>query len=396
MCAQTGVSGVQSSTIIEISILALAAVAALLLGGFARPIYRWVKTSDKPFDNSYLNAIPAVMWVEKNNIITWSNNSFKNLEKTIGYELNIAKFTMSEKPNSDREQTRAHLKQSNPKNSLHFDISTQHSQGTIFYVATSAKAAVKAENDRARFVQTLSETFAHLPIGMAVFDNERDLSLFNPALAELLDVSPLWLAKKPSLRDFLDRLHDKGALPEPRNFKSWRDQITEMERSAESGTYFDDWHMPNNKVFRVTGRPHPKGAVAFVFEDISRSLAAEREYRMEIERLYAALDSVDAGIIIFDAAGALSFANDAFDAIWETDYSKSLVAPTAIEVAEVWNQRCQPSPVMGDIREFIATVGERERWSGTLKTKSGLALEVNAVPMVGNYSMVEFSNLQYS
>jgi PAS domain-containing protein len=226
---------------------------------------------------------------------------------------------------------------------------------------------------------------------MAVFDKERDLSLFNPALTEMLDVSPLWLANKPSLRDFLDRLHDKGALPEPRNFRSWRDQIVEMERSAETGTYFDDWHMPNDKIFRVTGRPHPKGAVAFIFEDITNTIAAEREYRLEIERLYSALDSVDNGIAIFDGSGTLSFANGLFDEIWKTELSKNLTSPSIMEIAEIWINRTEPTPVLGEIKDFILAAGERANWAGIVRLKSGLVYEIRTSIMVGGYSMISFS-----
>ena len=381
----------QTTIILEITALAAVAALALLLGRYARPIAQWFRAYDTPFDEANLDSIPAVMWIETDQVVTWSNTAFQTLQKSLGKDLRISNFIVSESVENKQNSLRASIKQPKQNPTLYFDISTRVSRKGSFYIAMSANAAVTAENDRARFIQTLSETFAHLPIGMAVFDKERDLSLFNPALASLLDVSALWLAKKPSLRDFLDRLHDKGALPEPRNFKSWRDQIIEMERSAETGTYFDDWHMPNDKVFRVTGRPHPKGAVAFVFEDISRTVAAERAYRMEIERLYAALDAVDGGIIIFDAVGALSFANKSFDSIWNTEFSNSLSCPTAIEVAEVWNERCIPSPVLGEIREFVQSIGDRERWAGRLGTKSGLSLEVRAIPMPANFSMVEFT-----
>lgn len=383
-----------SSIILETPLLVIAAIAALLLGSYIRPILNWFSVAEAPFDTKNLDSIPAAMWIEVDNKVTWSNQAFKKLQEVVGEEIKSSSFLMKEVLSDANRQSRAKLQPANEKATLYFDVSVRHSNSSDFYTAMSAKEAVTAEKDRARFVQTLSEAFAHLPIGVAVFDKERDLSLFNPALTELLDVSPLWLAKKPSLRDFLDRLHDKGALPEPRNFKSWRDQIIAMEKSAETGTYFDDWHMPNNKVYRVTGRPHPKGAVAFVFEDISRSLAAEREYRMEIERLYAVLDSLDSGIIVFDSSGSLSFANDAFDEIWGTDYSKTLTTPMAGEVAMLWNEKCLPSPLLGEIRDFVAFTNERERWSGRLKTKSGQALEVHAVPMVSSFSLVEFSLYQ--
>jgi PAS domain-containing protein len=382
---------VETTNLINPFILICIAVSALFLGKFSDQFFTWLANYIPSFEKKILNAIPAVLWVENNGDVTWSNAAFLKIQASFGAPLAFSNFTLPEHLKTDGDQRRGELKVDGTKKTLYFDISKYEFGQKKFYVALSAQAAVSAETDRLRFVQTLSETFAHLTIGMAVFDKERDLSLFNPALSDLLDVSPLWLANKPSLRDFLDRLHDKGALPEPRNFRSWRDQIIEMERSAETGTYFDDWHMPNDKVYRVTGRPHPKGAVAFVFEDITNTIAAEREYRLEIERVYSALDAVKNGIAIFDSSGTLSFANDCFDRIWKTELSKRLTSPSAIEVAEIWNSRSEPTPVLGEIKDFILSAGERANWSGCVRLKTGVSYEMRASVMAGGYSMVSFS-----
>ena len=380
----------QFSDSFEFLLLIGVAVFALFVGRYFRTLLTWVSVREPSLEKEILNAMPALLWVQVDNKVIWENEAFSQLQSSVERPVCIQSFDISEGLVCDGKLCRAVLSVTPDGKKLYFDVSKRKFGNKSFYAALSAKAAVTAESDRARFVQTLSETFAHLSTGMAVFDKERDLSLFNPALAELLEVNPLWLAKKPSLRDFLDRLHDKGALPEPRNFKSWRDQIVEMEKSAEAGAYFDDWHMPNDKVFRVTGRPHPKGAVAFIFEDISRTISAEREYRLEIERLYMALDSLSGGVIIFDSSGTLSFANTYFDNIWKTELSKNLVSPTAVEVAEIWNEKCEPTPVLGEIREFILSVGERANWSGPIKTKSGVSYEMRATVMVGGYSMIAF------
>ena len=120
-----------------------------------------------------------------------------------------------------------------------------------------------------RFVETLTETFAHLPIGLAVFDKNRRLGLFNPALTDLVKIDAVWLAGRPSLRDFLERLRETRQMPEQKDFASWRRKLSELEEGARYGTYEENWQLPSGKIFRVTGRPHPQGALAFLFEDIS-------------------------------------------------------------------------------------------------------------------------------
>ena len=164
-----------------------------------------------------------------------------------------------------------------------------------------------------RFVETLTETFAHLPIGLAVFDKNRRLGLFNPALTDLVKIDAVWLAGRPSLRDFLERLRETRQMPEQKDFASWRRKLSELEEGAREGTYEENWQLPSGKIFRVTGRPHPQGALAFLFEDISTAIMLERKYRSELELSQATLDRMSEAVAVFDASGMLVFVNSAFE-----------------------------------------------------------------------------------
>src|SRR6056300_930551 len=67
------------------------------------------------------------------------------------------------------------------------------------YIATPCNRLVAAERSLRNFVQTLSKTFAHLPVGLAIFDQKRELISFNAALVELSTLDPRWLSGRPSL-----------------------------------------------------------------------------------------------------------------------------------------------------------------------------------------------------
>ncbi|WP_297971535.1 PAS-domain containing protein, partial [uncultured Amaricoccus sp.] len=162
--------------------------------------------------------------------------------------------------------------------------------GETLGFALDADDLVAAEASLRRFVETLTETFAHLPIGLAVFDKNRRLGLFNPALTDLVKIDAVWLAGRPSLRDFLERLRETRQMPEQKDFASWRRKLSELEEGARDGTYEENWQLPSGKIFRVTGRPHPQGALAFLFEDISSAIILERKYRSELELSQATLD----------------------------------------------------------------------------------------------------------
>jgi hypothetical protein len=46
---------------------------------------------------------------------------------------------------------------------------------------------------------------------------------------------------------------------------------------------------------RVTGRPHPNGAIAFLFEDISQEVSLTRRFRTDLDLDRGILDDFPAG-----------------------------------------------------------------------------------------------------
>ena len=73
----------------------------------------------------------------------------------------------------------------------------------MFY-AVDVNAVVSAEISQRKFVQTLAKTFAQLSIGLAIFDRNRQLALFNPALIDLTALPAEFLSARPNLLSFFD------------------------------------------------------------------------------------------------------------------------------------------------------------------------------------------------
>jgi PAS domain-containing protein len=186
-----------------------------------------------------------------------------------------------------------------------------HEQGQIVYAA-DITASVLAEQSQREFVQTLAKTFADLPTGLAIFDRGRALAMFNPALTDLTGLDPVFLSNRPAIFDFFDRLRDRQVMPEPRSYASWRAQIAAMIRAADDGQYQEVWSLVNGRTYRVTGRPHPNGAVAFLLTDISDEVASTRNQRAALDLRQAALDRVEEGVAVLARDGALLFCNRRF------------------------------------------------------------------------------------
>ena len=175
--------------------------------------------------------------------------------------------------------------------------------------ALPADAAVQAETALRDFMQTLTKTFAHLHVGLAIFDQQRQLQLFNPALLDLTGLPVDFLSMRPSLLSVLDAMRDRNMIPEPKDYRGWRRQLVELEKAAASGLYEETWSLPGGQTYRVIGRPHPNGAIALMFEDISGEMLRTRRYRADLELGQSVIDQMDEAIAVFSEGGQLVMSN---------------------------------------------------------------------------------------
>lgn len=260
----------------------------------------------------------------------------------------------------------------------------------IVITATDESATVAAEDNLRSFTQTLAKTFSHLAIGLAVFDRGRQLSIFNPALTDLTGVSPGLLTRRPDLVTFLDLLRDRHVIPEPRNYKEWRRTLAQMETGAADGTFSETWSLSGGRTYRMTGRPHPDGAIAFLLEDISAEMSLTRRFRAELDLSQAVLDAARDAVAVFTMDGTLTLSNAAYAELWGDDPSSTLGDVSITAATQSWARKCAYTPVWGDIRDFVGQMHERAEWSAELRLADGRALHCRIVPISGGATMVAF------
>ncbi len=274
-----------------------------------------------------------------------------------------------------------------------FDIASFGHGSTTLHYATDCSKTVRAEEALRNFMQTLTQTFAALPIALAIFDRNRQLQLFNPALSDLTTLEPEWLAARPTLYDVINRMREKRMLPERKDFKDWRQKIIQLDKSAVDGNYLETWVLPTGQTYKVTGRPHPEGAVAFLIEDISAEISLTRKFRRELELSQSMFDSLSDAVAVFDADGNLGFSNNAYADLWEVDPSLVLEHVGIVEATRHWQNRTNPTPLWGDAREFVCHAGDRAEWQGTAELSSGSRLACRFIPLNGGATMISFSEV---
>lgn len=347
------------------------------------------------------NKAPILAWRRlPDGTIDWANNAYLDLLSTMYPDAPTQSWPLPEmfprEPalvgDNNVSGKRVSIKVPGNNDPLWFEIlACENSALGQLNFALYASPVVRAEEALRNFVQTLTKTFAHLPIGLAIFDRQRKLALFNPALADLTTIKPDWLSQRPSLFSFLDQLRENRQMPEPKNYPEWRRKIIALEKRAQDGTYCENWLLPSGQTYRVTGRPHPEGALAFLIEDISAEISLQRQFRAELELGQSVIDNLTDAIVVFAPGGDLTMSNDAFAALWGIDPSAMLGRTDVVEMTKHWQVLCAPTPIWGDLRDFVNHLQERSEWFGDVRLKSGVQLSTRVNPLSGGATLVSFN-----
>ncbi len=271
-----------------------------------------------------------------------------------------------------------------------FDLISQTEGDGRLIFAIPIDAAVQAETALRDFMQTLTKTFAHLPIGLAIFDRQRNLQLFNPALLDLTGLAPDFLSMRPSLFSVLDAMRDKNMIPEPKDYRGWRKMMSEMENAAASGLYEDMWSLPSGQTYRIIGRPHPNGALALMFEDISTEMSRTRRYRADLELGQSVIDEIPDAIAVFSQSGQLVLSNLAYSDLWNHDPAATLSESNVATLCNHWSGLTAPSNVWAEVEDFVASTGNRDTWNAEARLSDGRLVSCRFAAITGGATLASF------
>lgn len=272
-----------------------------------------------------------------------------------------------------------------------FELQTSPGDGSTLYFASPIDNLVQAESSLKEFIGTLGKTFAQLPTGLAIFDANRRLVLFNPALIDLTSLGAEILSQRLSLHEFLDALRENQRIPEPRDYKSWRLRIAQLEAAATDGRYQETWTLPTGQTYRVTGQPHPDGAIAFLFEDISSEVSLKRRFRSELDMSIAVLNAFEHGVAVFTQDGTLSTCNTEYKQIWGVDPDYSLSKITLEDSFALWDTKSADSAMNDRLRDFVLYGRKRDDFRFTVTAPGGTELTVKVRALPQRATLMEFT-----
>ena len=359
------------------------------------PLAQRCMTEELTFLQSMMSRAPFLAWREqKDGDIIWANTAYLLRAADFlppGKDLSWPLPRLFEKTATQQGASGQRQRLRLPNGGgLWFDlVSMPEGEGWRVY-ALPADSAVQAETTLRDFMQILTKTFAHLPIGLAIFDNRRRLQLFNPALIDLTGLAPDFLSMRPSLLAVLDALRDHNMVPEPKDYRDWRKQITDLERATASGVYQETWNLPGGQTYKVIGRPHPNGALALMIEDISSEITRTRRYRADLELGQSVIDSMPDAMAVFSETGILVMTNAAYAKLWGHDPASTLTNEGIRSLAHHWRSKTAPNGVWAEAEEYVCTIGDRQIWSDEVRMADGRLIVCTFTPLSGGATLVGF------
>ncbi|WP_170345891.1 PAS-domain containing protein [Ruegeria atlantica] len=346
-----------------------------------------------------MDLAPYPVWlVDNDNRVQWCNAAYVALVQKARDQDTDLTAPLFESPEDAKRPTgkiRVSVDVADTDRKLWFDLTRiEHENGHLCY-AVDVNAIVEAETAQRKFVQTMTKTFAQLSIGLAIFDRNRQLALFNPALIDLTSLPPDFLSCRPSLSSFFDRLRDQHMMPEPKNYRSWRRQMNDLLEAAEDGNYHETWSLPSGSVYSVSGRPHPDGAVAFLFEDITAEITLTRRFRSEMDLMQSILDKLADAIAVFADDGTLAFTNYAYQKLWGDAHEVGFQSETVTDVTRRWQDLCIATPVLGEVRDFVEMRENRAEWTAEIQMRTGITVDCTVTPVHNGATIVRFTQSEF-
>lgn len=337
---------------------------------------------------------PHPIWqINSDGTVGWYNTAYQALYQTVFGEdpkKDQPLFVIPDPSANPLGSKRISVTSANDNRALWFDISSVKIDSGMMCHAIDINAVISAEIAQRNFVQTLAKTFAQLSTGLAIFDRNSQLALFNPALVDLSALPIEFLSARPDLLSFFDRLRDNRVMPEPKNYHSWRQEIADVIAAATDGRYQETWSLDTGQTYRVSGRPHPDGAIAFLIEDISAEVSLARSFRSELAIGQSMMNTFDFGLAVFSSTGVLQFCNSTYRDMWKLDPENAFVDVTISDSIKDWQRQSLPNPAWADIRDYVMKVGERVQWDCRMSWKDGNEFDCVIKPVALGATMLLF------
>ena len=160
-----------------------------------------------------------------------------------------------------------------------------------------------------------------------------------------------------------------------------------MIETASGGLYLETWTLPNGLTYRVTGRPHPDGAMAFLFEDISDEISLTRRFRTQLDLRQSVLDKLEDAIAVIASNNVLMFCNSACSEMLGIDPDSSFADMSLHDLITACGRKFPDAEFWQDAERLIAAKSPGHIPSG----HTGIGHQGQVIPLGAGAVMLRLS-----
>lgn len=220
-----------------------------------------------------------------------------------------------------------------------------------------------------------------LGTAIALYGSDQRLQFFNNAYLQLWGLDEAWLRSGPTMGEVLELLRERRRLPEHADFPAHKreqlDRFMSLIEPREEMVY-----LPDGTTLRSVAMPHPLGGLLLLWEDVTDTLALERNYNTLIAVQRETLDNLFEGVAVIGANGRLRLCNPAFGNIWkipaqvlENEPHISEIAADMLDLISVEGDRAEA------LERMISDLTRRDSHDGRIHRIDGTILDFATVPL---------------
>lgn len=258
-------------------------------------------------------------------------------------------------------------------------------------LAIDTTAVETAVAETQRIVAAHRDTLDQLATAVVIFGADERLVFHNAAYERLFDLSPAFLAQRPSDSEVLEVLRTTRKVPEQANFARWRAGLRKAYHSLKPVN--DWWHLPGGQMLRVVITPNAEGGVTYLFDDLSEHVALEARYNTLIRIQGETLDGLAEAVAVFGSDGRLNLYNPSFLDLWSLSPQVLGERPHVDAVAALCRPLYGETEAFARIRRVVTAIERREAQHLRLERADGRVLDGTAQPLPDGGTMVTFRDI---
>lgn len=275
-----------------------------------------------------------------------------------------------------------------------FDVIERPAAGGAAGMAVDVTELETVRSELSVEMETHKRTLDQLATAVAIFDSAKRLVFHNEAFRQLWDLPPAFLHQGPTDGDILDRLRERGQLPEQSNYREWKKGLHTVYEAVDTEPRLHEWSLPSGRFLRVVQNPDPAGGVTYVFDDLTQRLQLETQVAALGRVQRETIDHLDEAVAVFGSDGRLSLSNRAFAALW--DFADDVLAakPRIDQIASLCLPYVRDGGVWTEIRSAVTALAyERRQHSFRIERTDGSVLDTVTAPLPGGATLVTFRNV---